>query len=546
MEGTYIMKNEIRFRRFGTMIDCSRNAVMTVASLKKWIDLTSDLGYNALLLYTEDTYEVDGHPYFGYMRGRYTKGELQEIDSYAMEKGMELIPCIQTLAHLTTLIRWPEYDAIADTADILLADEEKTYEFIDRLFASISSCYSSRLVNVGMDEAYWLGHGRYYELHGDVARSEILLSHLQRVADIGKKYGLQLTMWSDMFFHLATGSGYAGYQDSMNIDETVKEKIPDNVQLVYWCYGDTEKKRYDSMLVAHEKLKKDTWYAGGLIKWCGFTPKNQFTMKVLNASMTSCIENGIQDVILTLWGDNGGECSNFAMIPSLFYASELAKGNTNKAEMKTRFKEKFGVSFERFMLLDLPMSIMDRNSGQNPEKYLLYNDCFMGLMDSTLAGGENVAYAKNARSLALMKKHSEWGYLFEMQRALCAALAIKAELGVKTHEVYQSRDKEQLHALILEYKKFQKRLNVFYRAFRKQWYVENKPQGFEVQDIRIGGLMLRVKNCTERLQALYDGTIENIEELEEKQLDYLGAGEELSHKPIGLNVWKEIVSANVI
>lgn len=51
------------------MLDCSRNAVPSVDSLKKWIDITTDLGYNTLLLYTEDTYEVDGNPYFGYRRG---------------------------------------------------------------------------------------------------------------------------------------------------------------------------------------------------------------------------------------------------------------------------------------------------------------------------------------------------------------------------------------------------------------------------------------------------------------------------------------------
>ena len=53
------------FRRFGTMLDCSRNAVMTVKALRRWIDLTADLGYNTLLLYMEDTYEIQGEPYCG-------------------------------------------------------------------------------------------------------------------------------------------------------------------------------------------------------------------------------------------------------------------------------------------------------------------------------------------------------------------------------------------------------------------------------------------------------------------------------------------------
>ena len=63
--------NNISFNKLGVMIDCSRNAVMSVPTLKRWIDITASLGYNMLMLYTEDTYEVDNQPYFGYLRGRY-------------------------------------------------------------------------------------------------------------------------------------------------------------------------------------------------------------------------------------------------------------------------------------------------------------------------------------------------------------------------------------------------------------------------------------------------------------------------------------------
>ena len=79
------------------------------------------MGYDTLMLYTEDTYEIDNQPLFGYMRGRYSQKELKELDVYANQYGIELIPCIQTLAHLNTLFRWPEYEKIQDINDILLA-----------------------------------------------------------------------------------------------------------------------------------------------------------------------------------------------------------------------------------------------------------------------------------------------------------------------------------------------------------------------------------------------------------------------------------------
>ena len=79
------------------MIDCSRNAVMNVKSVKKFAETVKSLGFDSLMLYTEDTFEVDNEPYFGYMRGRYSKDEIKELDAFCNNIGIELIPCVQTL-----------------------------------------------------------------------------------------------------------------------------------------------------------------------------------------------------------------------------------------------------------------------------------------------------------------------------------------------------------------------------------------------------------------------------------------------------------------
>ncbi len=59
-------------KNFGVMLDMSRNAVMKPEQVKKFAKTIRSFGYNMIELYTEDTYEVEGEPYFGYMRGRYT------------------------------------------------------------------------------------------------------------------------------------------------------------------------------------------------------------------------------------------------------------------------------------------------------------------------------------------------------------------------------------------------------------------------------------------------------------------------------------------
>ena len=521
------------FRRFGTMIDCSRGAVMTVDAVKKWIDVTTDLGYNTLMLYTEDTYEIEGQPYFGYLRGRYSQKELQEIDAYAADKGMELIPCIQTLAHLEAMFRWHSvYHNIRDFGDILLVGEEKTYELIDAMFATLHRCFRSRTVNIGMDEAHMLGRGQYQDRHGYQDRFDILLSHLRKVAEIAKKYDFELLMWGDMFFRLLNHEVVGGYYDKETaVPDQVRALIPDNVNLVYWDYYSKDQARYDRNIRSHAAVKDNIWFAGGLWSWAGFAPHNQYSMEATEAAFRACINNGGQDVFLTLWGDDGGECSKFALLPSLYYASEIAKGHNDPQEIRDGFARKYGIDFDDFMLLDLLGTPNEDPGVVNPERYMLYNDCFLGVLDSTIASeGVSECYTPCAEKLRTLEEHQDFGYLFATMRSLCDVLAVKYELGAQTRKAYAAGDRGALEQITAQYSTVLERLDEFYACFRTQWFRENKPNGFELHDIRLGGLMHRIRHCQHRLNAYLAGELDTLSELDEPLLDESGHGTEFERK----------------
>lgn len=524
------------FRRMGIMIDCSRNAVMNLPSLKKWIDIMADLGYNTLMLYTEDTYEVDNQPYFGYLRGRYSQKELREIDDYAFNRGIELIPAIQTLAHLNSIFRWHAYSGINDCNDILLAGDDKTYELIEDIFTSLEKTVRTRIVNIGMDEAHMLGRGKYQDIHGAEDRFDILLSHLQKVAEIAKKHGFECLMWGDMFFRLLGGN--YGSNDNGAVSEDVKRMIPDNVNLIYWDYYSTDKDNYSRRIESHSAVKDGIWFAGGLWSWTGFAPHNGYSIDATAAAFEACREHGVRDVFLTLWGDNGAECSKFSLLPSLYYAAQTAHGISDLNTIKESFFEKYGIAFDDFMLADLTGTANEKkNQILNPEKYMLYNDCFLGQLDSTVRDGDAEAYANCAQKLKKLENNPEYGYLFKTLRALCEVLSVKFDIGVHTRKAYESKDKTALKNIISDYEQLLGLIDDFYLSFREQWEKENKPNGFEVQDIRIGGLCLRVRHCKEKLEAFVNGKIPSIGELEEPLLDFLGGGNALSRSPICFNNW---------
>ena len=60
--------------------------------------------------------------------------------------------------------------------------------------------------------------------------------------------------------------------------------------------------------------------------WRGFAPDNAFSLKVAAPAIRACRDSQVKDVIFTMWGDDGGECPKNAVLPSLFYISQLFKG----------------------------------------------------------------------------------------------------------------------------------------------------------------------------------------------------------------------------
>ena len=512
----------------GIMLDLSRNAVMNIGSLKNFIKITSDMGYNCVFLYTEDTYEVEGEPYFGYLRGRYSVEEMREIDEYASGIGVEVIPCIQTLAHLNAIDKWEQYPM--DTPEILMVDDDRTYELIDRMFATLSKCFRTRRIHVGMDEAHMLGRGKHLDRYGYETVDVIMKRHLGRVSEIAARYGYDIMIWSDMYFRPWNGGEY--FIEKKEVPKEYVDALLDNVIPVYWDYYSDSYDNYDNMFYNHAQLSKKTWFAAGAWTWGGFVPHNSVSIKCTPPAIAAAKKYRVKDIFVTMWGDNGSECSKYAALPTLFFIAEHVKGNTDMERIKKRFKSRFGVAFDDFMLLDKPNEIAmpkDSSSPVCPSKYMLYSDPFVGFLDSTVRLGEGKKYAEYAKEIrSVGKRTRRFGYIFESAAKLCDVLADKYEMGVRTRAAYKSLDKNELMRLANEeYTRAEKNLRAFIATFEKQWMRENKPFGFEVQHQRLGGQLLRIAACKKRLLDYVNGRLDSIPELDEEILTFQKDGESI-------------------
>ncbi len=505
----------------GAMVDMSRNAVMKVDTVKIMLRKMALMGLNSFMLYTEDTYEIKEYPYFGHMRGRYTKEEIKELDKYALTLGIELIPCIQMLGHLATHLLWSAAAKYKDTQNTLLVGSDETYALIDAMLKTVSECFTSKRIHIGMDETHDLGVGNYLKKNGYREREEIYFEHLEKIRDMALSYGLKPMMWSDMFFRLEGKnlSDFADYDMRVKITEETVKKVPKGIQPVFWDYYHPNKEFYTDNIQKHYYLfGKNTVFAGGVWCWSSFCPIYSLSYKNTLPALEACKETGIKEIIATIW-HNGSECSLIMSLLGLsWYADYDYIGTHDMDSVKECFEIACGVKYDTLNKYELPESVIKTSA--TVTRALVYNDPLVGLIDRDIRSYALKDYYEN--TLNILKEATITSPIFEPACETIIKvtdfLINKADFGIRLKAAYDSKDKSLLKPFIEECDVILAKLNALRSCHRDSWFKYNKAFGWEVHDIRYGGLIARFDTVKALINAYLDGKIEKIDELEEERL----------------------------
>ncbi len=504
------------FSTNGAMVDMSRNAVMKPDYVKTMLRMMARMGMNTYMLYTEDTYEIENRPYFGHLRGRYTKEELKDLDAYAQVLGIELIPCIQMLGHLATHLRWGAAYPYKDTQNALLVGADETYRLLDDMLKTIKTCFHSRRIHIGMDETHDLGTGASLDKNGYHERRELYFAHLRRVVDLVHAYDLEPMMWSDMFFRLAGKDipGYSDYDVRVRFSDEITALAPDGVQKVFWDYYRPNEEFYAENIDKHETyLGKNTLFAGGIWCWSGHCPLFSRSRRNSIPALAACRKKGIREVIATVW-HNGAECSLLLSMAGLaWYADYDYRGAFDEDGARETLFAACGVDYDDFMVCEAPEY---PHGGDYPTtRAMLYNDPLIGNVDAHIKGLDTKPYYETVKKrLTEAGKHKGiFTPAFDVILALTDLLADKADFGVRLRAAYDADDREALSLLAAECDRITEKLTVLKNTHYRAWMEYNKPFGWEVFDIRYGGLLCRFATTKERICSYLDGTVSEIGEL---------------------------------
>ena len=533
------------FEKNGLMLDLSRNAVAHIDMLKQFIREMAFMGHSWFMLYMEDVYEVEGEPYFGALRGRYSIQDLQEVDRYAQLFGVQLVPCIQTLAHMDQYFMWETIEyKYKDIDNIFNVGNAEVQALLTRMIASLRKAFSSDIIHIGMDEAHNLGRGRYLDENGLKKRGDIMQDHLAFMKTLCKVYEFKPIVWDDMFF-----GRYS------NNKEDVEPVLPHQVGLMYWDYYSGLTKHYQNHLQVCRTLTKKPMFAGGAWRWTGYIPHHKKTLETTLAAIEACRKEQVKEVIVTSWGDDGSETPLYTcMFGLVLYAYLDCHTEYQETEFAQYLQLYTGMGFDEWMRQGEP-DLFEGTTGNNyditPSKYLLYQDPlgskFLYYI-RTLTTDMDAVYAKLEQAFTEDAAHTD----NPLQRSIAQFYALmmktlyyKWRLPLDIWEAYKKTDKKALQALVEnKLKPLKAALTETAKARRQVWTEECRAFGSEVLDHRFGAMLMRLEVTQEILTDYIQGKIRRIDELEEERLDPCpGADKTLEPQAVCYNRTLRIMSA---
>lgn len=528
------------FDTCGGMYDLSHGALVNMDTLKYTIRKMAVMGLNMFMMYSEESYEVPEYPYFGYLRGRYSFDEIKELDDYAYQFGIEIIPAMQTLGHLSNTLRWSCFSDIADTDDCLMVGEEKTYEFIEAMIRAASAPVRSKRIHIGLDETFTLGSGAYMTKHGYRVRGEIFMEHLVRVAKICEKLGLQAIMWAGMLLR-ATGSAYSYAATSSVIPEDVKKMIPENIALSTTSYKNTDVEAIKRSVTPFVNTGKEVHSATGAHDWHGFCVNYRHLFPAADAALTAYKEKNIKHVYNTSWGDDSPERDILADLLGFQQYAEFCYSEDHSVEAVCK-RYNYCVQHDADMILgfgniDVPdVSNLAENKTDaliaqfekadvliNPSKYLMWQDPLLGKFDTELSKCD---FPKHFRERGeylrtFIGKYPAWDSSLDFYIALCDTLEIRCSLGVDMKKAYDEKNKPELMKIAeVRIPKIKELLLNLWDKNRILWFERYKAFGWEVLDRRYGCLMMRLNSVSCRIMDYCEGKIDVIEELQGERLPF--------------------------
>ena len=462
-------------RRRGFLLDISRGKVPRPETVRWLIEVLARLRYNELFLYTEHTFRFERHPEIGAGSGGYSAAEIRALDHHARDRGVELVPCLQTFGHFRRILEKASYRHLAESDRLWSISPEApgAYRLLEDMLEEYLPNFTSGWAHINCDEPVDLGKGLSSGRAAREGPAAVFAGHVNRVAGIVHGLGKRPMIWADVI---------ADHPEALDL-------LAPSITLADWWYeADHEFDRVQRF----QEAGRDFLTVAGTSSWTSLFPRFDTSLPNIRGHARAAKRFGASGLIVTDWGD-GGHFNLFG--GSLFpiaAGAQAAWSNEDRpeSELAAAFSEHVaedasGFSGDFALRLGRLHDTGFAHFNHSPLKTVFFETRLRrstrapvrGTLEETRAALRRLAADTDARGLPPGLTGAEWRF------ALDASL-LAAERGLLTLRFRQAgrggtSDDLQLAEELTALADRQRELA---RRFRELWLRANRPEGIETAE----------------------------------------------------------------
>jgi len=368
----------------GVMLDVSRGKVPTLETLCAVVDNCARLKLNVLMLYVEHTFRFRRHPRIGAGASPLEAEILRELDSYAAQRGVELVPSLQSLGHMDHVLNLPGYAHLAETPRnwTLAPAVPETYALLRDLYDEFLPNFRSSLFNANCDESFDLGSGRSAGMQQELGEGGPFLSHVGRVRELARTHGKRTMIWADM-------------------PHAHPERLPefdDDVVFLDWWY---------EAICDYDRVKRfaehgrDFLVCPGTSSWNCLFPRVDNAVANVKGWADAGKRHGALGLLITDWGDFGHYNLQGNSWHAYAWAAEQAWGGEgadfDRAFSRTIFGDTSGTVARLYRELGAVHDVGFSVFNGSPLQFLFFDDVERGFF---VQGARRAPLDRAARRLA--------------------------------------------------------------------------------------------------------------------------------------------------
>lgn len=286
----------------GALHDLTRGKAPTLATLKHLVDRLASWKINQLQLYIEHAFVFSFDRDICDADHGITPDEGRELDAYARDRFVTLVPAVATLGHMGRILSLQRYRDLAEVpAEVCW--EEMTWpqrargltlnctkpdsrELVRRIWSDVLDAFSSPVVNICGDEPWDLGKGGQSNRPTPEQMTERYIEHLRLTYEICAARGRRCQIWSDVIRH----------------HPQQLPQLPRDMTVLHWGYDDQSD--YDGTRAFVER-GFETVVCPGTSGWKRILNGMGLAERNILAFARAAERYGAAGLLTTDWGDHG-------------------------------------------------------------------------------------------------------------------------------------------------------------------------------------------------------------------------------------------------